>query len=94
MTFAAVARRAGCSQNYLYTTPQIRHEIEKHRSTRRNESRPRGSTEVNADQEAIVSALRHQMRIMQATHDSELKQLRNELAEARRIIEKLTAESI
>ncbi|WP_156125538.1 DUF6262 family protein [Kocuria sp. ZOR0020] len=94
ITFASVARQAGCSQNYLYTNPKLRQQIIRHRGTNVNSNQPDVSVNETHGQQQIIDALRHQIRHMEAQHKAQIKDLRKELDEANQAIEFLTAELI
>lgn len=92
INFASVAQEAGVSRNYLYKHLELRGQIEKLKTSTRN-NRPLQAT-PDTGQENIVAALRLKIRNMETQHQNEIKALRSELKTANQRIEKLTGQVI
>lgn len=73
VTFSAVAERAGVSRGYLYRTPELASKIRTERD--RTPAVASAPTAVTATVEA---ALREHIRRLEATHERELRAMRDE----------------
>lgn len=80
ITFAAVARAAGISTDFLYRHPTIRAHIE---DLRQQPTHPTPSSPtVDAGESSVVRALTNQLRDLKREHRSEVKHLHDALAAA------------
>lgn len=73
VTFSAVAERAGVSRGYLYRTPELAGKIRAER-----DRTPALAPAPTAVTPSVEAALREHIRRLEATHERELKALREE----------------
>ncbi|MGW5259204.1 DUF6262 family protein [Streptomyces sp. NPDC004012] len=79
VTFTAVQREAGVSQNFLYKNAELRARIEHQRRTHRPATRPVGSADTENN---IVTALTAEVARLKKQHRQEVTELRKALEEA------------
>ncbi|TMR40534.1 DUF6262 family protein [Actinomadura geliboluensis] len=84
ISFAAVARTAEVSTDFLYNHQELRREIEKRRTTSRGAHRPTadGTAGDAASTSSAVRALSHKLSEERRIHHEAIKQLREALAAA------------
>ncbi|GAA1653856.1 DUF6262 family protein [Actinoplanes couchii] len=80
VTFQAVQREAGVSQNFLYKNPDLRARIEHQRQTQRPTPRPVPAA-VNTENN-IVTALTAEVTRLKKQHRQEVTELRKALEQA------------
>lgn len=90
ITVTAVAQEAGVSPPFIYNHPELIDKVKRLRETKRGIH----AVPDKPGSDTVVSALRLKIRNMEEQHKNEVKALRQELVEANKRIERLTAELI
>lgn len=79
ITFCGVARTAGCSIDFLYSSPELRRRIEQLRAQLQTKAAPPAEGNAGAN---VIRALTAQLAELRRRHREEIAELRSALAAA------------
>ena len=82
ITFRGVAREAGCSEDFLYSHPDLRRRIEHLRTQQQRPLRPPATRPETDSSSNVVRALTAQLADLRRRHHAEVTELRGALAAA------------
>jgi hypothetical protein len=82
ITFRGVAREAGCSEDFLYSHPDLRRRIEHLRGQQHVSARPPETGSQAESTSNVIQALTAQLSELRRRHHAEVVELREALAAA------------
>ena len=82
ISFRSVAREAGCSEDFLYSHPELRGRIEHLRAQQHAPVRPPETGRATDSSSNVVRALSAQLADLRRRHHAEIAELREALAAA------------